>query len=491
MPIIEFGEWLPDLPDFMNPGATVAQNVIPAGASYQSFPSQTVFSSALTARCQGAISTKDQDGNTALFAGDATKLYKNTSSSYNDVSLVGGYNTSTEEAWHFARFGNRVIATNFADNPQTWTLGSSSAFANLTTALKARYVCKVRNFLMFGNTFDGSDGNVPHRVRWSGIGDPTDFTVSASTQSDFNDLDSEFGWVRQVVGGEYGVVFQERAISRMTYAGSPTIWQFDQVESSKGTQSPYGVVRVGNLIFYPGIDGFYAFNGSESVPIGANKIDKTFLSDMDLNYLTRIYGAVDLDQQIIYWLYPGSGNSSGRGNKILCYNYSPSAGKRWTQITDLDLELLFNSVSIGYTLDELDAFGTMETLPYSLDSRVWTGGNFLLSGFDSNHKQVNFTGSAMTALIETQEAQITPGRRTNVRRIRPIVDGSGTTTIQMGTRNLLSESVSYASAASVNSNGDCPVRSNARYHRARVNISGGFNDAQGIDLLEFESVGTR
>jgi hypothetical protein len=277
MPIIEFGEWLPDLPDFMNPGATVAQNVIPAGASYQSFPSQTVFSSALTARCQGAISTKDQDGNTALFAGDATKLYKNTSSSYNDVSLVGGYNTSTEEAWHFARFGNRVIATNFADNPQTWTLGSSSAFANLTTALKARYVCKVRNFLMFGNTFDGSDGNVPHRVRWSGIGDPTDFTVSASTQSDFNDLDSEFGWVRQVVGGEYGVVFQERAISRMTYAGSPTIWQFDQVESSKGTQSPYGVVRVGNLIFYPGIDGFYAFNGSESVPIGANKIDKTFL----------------------------------------------------------------------------------------------------------------------------------------------------------------------------------------------------------------------
>jgi hypothetical protein len=28
---IPFGEWLPDLPDYQNPGVTVAKNVIPAG----------------------------------------------------------------------------------------------------------------------------------------------------------------------------------------------------------------------------------------------------------------------------------------------------------------------------------------------------------------------------------------------------------------------------------------------------------------------------
>lgn len=489
--MIEFPEWLPDLPDYNNPGATVAQNVIPAGISYQQFLGQVAFSTALNARCQGAFSTKDQDGNTANFAGTSTKLYKNTSSTYNDVSLAGGYTTSATESWHFTRFGNRVIATNFADNPQTWTLGSSSAFANLTTALKARYCSKVRDFLVFGDTYDGSDGNIPHRVRWSAIGDPTDFTVSASTQSDFNDLDSEFGWVRQVVGGEYGVVFQERAINRMTYAGSPTIWQFDQVESKRGTQSPYSVVKAGNIIFYLSMDGFYAFDGSMSIPIGANKIDKTFYADQDLNYLQRIYGCADLNQQIIYWLYPGSGNASGNGNKILAYNYSPNAKMRWTQITGLNLEFLYNSMSVGYNLDQLDPFGTMETLAYSLDDRVWTGGNFLLSGFDSAHKQVNFTGAALTALLETKEAQIFEGQRAKITRLRPVIDGSGTITIQLGTRNLLSESVTYGSAISVDSTGNCPLRSNARYHRARVNIAGGFNDAMGVDVLEAVPAGKR
>ena len=36
--IIEFGKWLPDMPDFGNPGALEAQNVIPAQPSYMPFP---------------------------------------------------------------------------------------------------------------------------------------------------------------------------------------------------------------------------------------------------------------------------------------------------------------------------------------------------------------------------------------------------------------------------------------------------------------------
>ena len=38
---VPFGEWLPDLPDHINPGATEAKNVYPAVNSYRPWKSIT------------------------------------------------------------------------------------------------------------------------------------------------------------------------------------------------------------------------------------------------------------------------------------------------------------------------------------------------------------------------------------------------------------------------------------------------------------------
>jgi hypothetical protein len=491
---IPLGEWLPDLPDYQNPGALTAKNVIPAGMSYAPFLSQEVYSNALDARCQGAISTKDSDGNTVNFAGDVSKLYRSASGSYADVSKVGGYSTSSEEMWYFTRFNNFLLATNFGDAIQKFTVNSSSNFSDLSaTAPKARYISTIRSFVVVGNTFDGVDGNVPNRVRWSALDDATSWTVSSTTQSDYQDLDVSKGWVRQVVGGEYGVIFQERAISRMTYAGSPTIWQFDEVESGKGTQAPGSVVKVGNLIFYLGLDGFYVFDGNQSIPIGANKIDKTFFNEVDLSYLTRISATADVDRQIVYWAVPTSGNTSGRPNTIYCYNYSPSSKLRWSRIEGLDFEFLYTSLSEGYTLDSLDTVNSnLDALTPTLDSRIWTGENFILSGFDSSHRQINFTGAAMDATVDTTEFQLAPGNRSDITCVRPLVDGAtSTVTVQMGTRDTHGASNAFGTASGTNGSGECPVRSNSRYHRGRINIAGGFNHAQGLEIVEAAKVGRR
>ena len=42
---LPFGEWLPDQPKFMNPGANTAKNVYFAARSYKPFPSLTTYSS--------------------------------------------------------------------------------------------------------------------------------------------------------------------------------------------------------------------------------------------------------------------------------------------------------------------------------------------------------------------------------------------------------------------------------------------------------------
>lgn len=492
-----FGEWLPDLPNLNNPGSLVVTNVVPSGNSYQPMPSLSVYSTALDARCMGFTYAKDADGLSYNFAGDASKLYLMSATTYADVSKVGGYATPADSIWSFSQYGQRFMATNFGDPIQSYVFASSSVFADLSaTAPRARYITQLNNFTLVGNTYDAVDGNVPHRIRWSAIGDPTSWTVSASTQADYEDLDSTKGWVQGVFGGEYAVVFQERAISVVNYVGSPTVFQIREIESGRGLLAPGAAVKVGNLIFYLGIDGFYVFDGNQSIPIGENKINKTFFDDLDLTYLDRLSAMADLDAQVIYWSYPGASNTAGRCNRLLAYNYAPNAKMRWSYCDDVQAERIGISISEGYTMDSLDSLsGSLDALDSviaNLDSRALTGNNYILSAFNSDHKLALFTGDAMDATIETMEGQLFEGKRALVSVLRPLIEGTtATTTIALGSRNNLNESVTYSGAMSANAIGEYNFRTNARYHRAKLTITGGFEHAYGVEVLHAVPQGKR
>lgn len=489
---VKFGEYTPDLPPMDNQGVTVALNVLPFGDSYKSFPSISIYSNALTARCQGATSGRDAAGNAFNFAGDASKLKRLSSASWANVSKVGGYTTGAEERWSFTQWGSQILATNFADPIQEYGMGTSSVFADLGgTPPQARYINVVRANVVVANTNDASDGLVPHRVRWSGVGDATAWTPSVTTQSDFQDLDGEGGFCQQIVGGEVGTILQERSIWRMTYVGSPLIYQFDEVERGRGTPAPGSVNKIGSAIPYLGIDGFYIFDGQQSIPIGTNKIDKTFYADLDQSYLNRISSTIDPINQIIFWASPGQQNTGGNPNRIYAYNYSPNASKRWAY-AEQDIEYIYRSLAEGYTLEGLDAVSSsLDALGFSLDSRIWTGNSALFSGFDSSHRQVNFTGTAKEATIETQEVELTPNMRTNVQEIRPFIEGFTTCTIQIGGRNSLADSVTWGMVITANNAGNFPCRSNYRYHRMRVNLSGAFSHAQGLNIVKTSMRGSR
>ncbi|GAG24150.1 unnamed protein product, partial [marine sediment metagenome] len=254
-----------------------------------------------------------------------------SSAEWQDVSVAGGYSVPSDDLWSFTQWGNQILAVNIDDPTQTYTMGTSALFANLAgSPPQARQIAVVRDFVVVGDTWDGVDGFQTQRVRWSAIGDPTSWTVSAATQSDFQDLSGPNGTVKKVIGGEFGTIFQERAITRMTYVGSPAIFQFDTIEESRGTPASGSVVKLGRNIFYLGDDGFYVFDGVQSTPISHNKISKTFLDDLDTDYYHRITAALDPINQIIMWSYPGSGNSNGTPNRVVSFNYSQDAKYRWS-----------------------------------------------------------------------------------------------------------------------------------------------------------------
>src|SRR5690606_37230581 len=112
-------------------------NVLPRTASsYGPFPPLSVFSTGPNpaARVQGAYACRSAAGDVNISAGDASKLYRLTAgaTTFEDVSKAGGYTTPDDERWSATMFGSRVLMTNFGDAIQSYVIGSSTEFADLS-----------------------------------------------------------------------------------------------------------------------------------------------------------------------------------------------------------------------------------------------------------------------------------------------------------------------------------------------------------------------
>lgn len=482
--MITFGEWLPDQPD-MNNAVVTANNVIPAANGYRSFNSFAEYSGAASDTLLGIYSAKEDDGDIKVFAGDTARLYElNTSTTGLDDISGGTYSLTGSERWRFVQFGNQVIASGGAgEYLQEYTLGTSTQFATLSTdAPKADFVAVVRDFIWTANIDEGS-GRKPYRVKWSGFNSATDWTAGTN-QSDFQDI-PDAGDITGIVGGEYCTILMEKAIVRATYSGLPLVFQFDKVETQRGCKISGSVCNVGSLVFYYSDAGFFAFDGQKSTAIGSEKVDEFFVSDANPAQYNRMTSVADPVKQLAMWAYVSNSNTGTTPDKILVYNY---ALNRWSLI-EQNVDLLSAFFSTAYTLDGLDNINTsLDDLPASLDSGFYQGGQFLLGGALGS-KIYTFSGSKLEGTIETGELPLTKGKHAIVTRIYPYHEG-GTTTFEAGTRNTPTDSVTFTSAVSMNDQGYMPFRAQGRYHRVRMNITGEWSLAQGIDV-EAREIGRR
>ena len=490
---IPFGQWAPDSPA-LDGKARVAKNCIGESNYYRSFPALGAVSDALDGRAFGAISFMDGAGTTFNFAGDATKLYKLASNAWSNVSKSGNYTTLTDGRWEFAKFGSKVIATNYLNDVQYFDTSSSSLFADLAgSPPRAKHIAVVNNFVVLANLVDATFGTANNSLRWSGINDPEDWTAAASTQSDGQLLEEgDGGAIQGIVGNSnYGIIVQERAIQRMNYVGSPLVFTFEVLERNRGTPIPNSVVGVGREVFYISDDGFYRFNGVQSIPIGKDRVSKWFWDNFDNTYSERISATIDPLNTIVMWAFTTNGAASGGNpNRIITYNW---IADKFTLI-ELDLEVIFQALTSGLTLEELDNISaSIDALPFSLDSSAYTGGKLLAGVIDTDHKLGYFTGDAMTATIETSEVEGAKNKMTEIQQVTPMIEGDGdtATTVKMGKRNNRTDAVSYGSSISLDSFGRAMTRSNGRYHQIETTISGGFEKATGVEVDRITQGGER
>ena len=468
--IIPFGEWTPDLDTLSVKGMSVAKNCVPSPDGYEQLRALESVTGALTGACLGASWFADTNGVVKVFAGDATKLYLLTNTTWGDESKGGGYTAAVN--WEFAQFGDRVIAVDYGQAPQYFDMTTSSTFLDLPgSPPKAKHIATVGDFVVLGNLYDTDDK--PNWIRWSGFNASEKWTASLATQSDAQELFTG-GAVQKIVGsaGGQAVIFQERAIRVMTYEGPPRIFRIDVAEDS-GTPAENSVCVSGNKIFYYGWDGFAVFTlGGGSQVISDNRVTKWFQTNCP--DVTTLRGVVDREAQRVIWAFSTGGSTNDR---LLIYDWSIN---RWSY-AEANTEVLFEFATPGYSLDAIDAIvPDIDAATVSFDSRVWLGGAITLGAFDTSHKAATFTGTPLDAVFETGE--LASDTRLFINRMRPLVTGYGSMTAQIASRSTLSSVASFGSASSLNSAGEFTTRANSRFHKFRLTVTGGFTRAMGLDV---------
>ena len=477
---LTFGEWMPDQPGISG-ALTDAKNVVSQAIGYGPLPTAATFSQAASENLVTLVAGKTPANATKLFAAGSTKIFDISGTGVvTNVSKSGGYTPNANaDRFRFTQFGNVIIGTNFSDPMQAYTLGTSTAFADLAAgAPVCKFLTVVRDFVVTAFTNESST-TYPSRVRWSGINDETTWGSSQVTQADFQDI-PDGGQIVGIRGGEFGLVFMEKGISRMSYVGTPFIFQFDNISRGKGCIAAGSIVQTQGVTFFLSDDGFYMCDGQQILPIGAEKVDRWFFANADEGAFGTMSAAVDPVRKLIIWNF----KTTFAQRQLVIYNFKT---QKWTY-GDAGADYISDASTAATTLENLDSISaSIDAFPVSLDSILYVGGKYFLGG-TSGAYVVTYNGQPATGQLITGD--LNAGGRSVVTLARPQVD-NGSATVSVASRTLLSQVPSFGSQVAADSDNRVSLRSNGNYHRFKV-VPTGDNWSTAVSLdIDLSGQGTR
>lgn len=328
------------------------------------------------------------------------------------------------------------------------------SFGTITMTPFDGYTCGlVRDFAVIALESD------PFTIQWSAIGDitswPTPGTDNArEVQAGSQLFPIEFGIITGIAGDDFfGYVFQERAITKMTYVGGDVVFSFDTFEEGRGCWEVERFARLDESFFFESKEGYKQLVNGQVVDIGIGFVDQTYPPQRER--LTNSPGGRRARKENVS-VNP-SINCVFFESQNLCYN---TKTQQWTRLPFLDGRAYVS-------IDDPDgiigqAYGTL--------------GNNYMQIVTSNG------GDAQTATITTGANDINRGGRVIVSGVRPLYNG-GTHAVRVGVQDRISDAVTWSSTATpLTRTGYANLITEGRYIRAEITTTGGFNTGLGADL---------
>jgi hypothetical protein len=216
------------------------------------------------------------------------------------------------------------------------------------------------------------------------------------------------------------------------------------------------------LCFFLASDGFYKFSGAGLEPIGAEKINRWFLEEVDQANFHLVRGSIDPLNKMVWWSYKRAIDSSETIQEVLLgFDWQL---QRWVTGTE-QTAALTRLATVGLTYDE--ATGTYDSQTLTYDDRALLGSEPLFGALDENLKFSLFTGTNAAATITTAISSL--GASMLVAWAETDSDAA-TATLELGVRDRLAATTTWKTAASMTASGRYPLRGRGKALQFRFNV---------------------
>lgn len=493
---VPFAEWAPDRSTLAG-AAQEAYGVISQSGRYAPLHDLTAYKAgaAIAGTCIGARGFWSTAGVVNIVLGDEFDLYRLNSRQPQIVSKAGGYAPSAPDGWQFEQFGDFIVAVNANVAPQSYEMGSSTVFADLAgTPPLSKTVFRVGNQLCLASD---------RTLSVSGFNNITLWDYATATQGVQVDVDQRGGNIQSGVGGEVGLIFQERGIVRMTYVGPPTVFTLETIEWKHGAISREAVSQYGRRTFFVSETGLFVTDGMSVQPIGDGKVDKYFSDNLNYAARNKVTCAIDFARKLWIVAFPTGGSSVA--NHLLIYSMSDN---RWTH-DEITTQMLFEMPREGITVDDaagiiaLEGTDIADNITTSVDDPQWRETRVQAAAVDGAGSVSTFEGAARFASMTTTEFEPVRLKQTLVDEIWPEIDiistrvngrvltrnraarallWSGDQLLWDGRRIIWGSNNIGSTSADMNDFGFVPVRVSSRYMQVGIEVLAGttWTEATGI-----------
>jgi len=303
--------------------------------------------SAMTGKCRGIITWRDNSATRWAAAGTQSKLYAmDVGGTLKDITPTGfttgsadatattgygyytygslSYGTARPDVgsvpattWSLDTWGEYLVACSSTDGKiYEWQLGFTTptlaaAITNAPTSCAAVMVTSER--IMFAL---GASGN-PRLVKWSDQENNTLWTAAANNQAGDFELATpgSLKCGKRVRG--VNLILTDVDAHVASYIGLPYVYSFEKVGSGCGVISAQAVAAIDTSAMWMSKSGFWSYDGYVK-PMTCDVGDYVF-NNMNLNQASKVYAVHNSAFGEVTWFYPSL--SSNENDSYVTYSY--------------------------------------------------------------------------------------------------------------------------------------------------------------------------
>lgn len=472
--MLPFGPYRPDVAETNPAVSRNVRNVNPRrdsqGVSYHPRKGLQVATSSqvLPGEPRGALAAVERSGEFSGYFGTATSLYA-MNASFGFAAIGTGYNLPVGHSWGLCQYGDHLIASNTTDGMFEWNIEAGGAVTLVADAPAARIVFPWAEMVL---ALDCDGDN--RLMRNSAPGSYTNWKTKGAGSQEFADGEALMGG--GTLNDGMAVVIQRGAVRLLTVTGTERIFRIDKIAEGVGAVSPECVVQAPGTVYFLDGGGFYRVTAQGLEAIGEDKVNRSFLESV--GSIEQVSGAYDPERNQVVW----------RKSPTELLVFDIATGEFVPVLENTSLIVKMSSPAL--TLEGLSAFGTLDSLPYSLDSAAWKGGRPRLAALDENYRFGFFDGPFLPAEVET--ATLTDTASMMVTWASPVTDALNVV-MTLGVKDRLADELAWKPPARMAASGRVPLRGRGKCLVLRVSIPAGdaWTYLRGIDGLVISKGGPR